>query len=64
MDMPEKRRVIRYANDEESQDIRGRGLSLTRSLSRQATQMSIRSARSGSRSYDPALALPVQYRTL
>ena len=63
-DVPEKRRVIRYVNDEESQDVRGIGLSLTRSLTRQTSQMSIRSARSASRARDPALALPVQYRTL
>ena len=60
-DVPEKRRV-RYAGDEEA---RGDGPMLSRQLS-SVSQMSTRSARSTNqrRSIDPALAMPIEYRTL
>ena len=75
--VPEKRR-IRYIDDEEDlRDVVNNGPPLARSnsasqgprLSRtfsSASQLSIRSVRSlnARRSIDPALALPIQYRTL
>ncbi|MCJ1395670.1 hypothetical protein MMC18_008556 [Xylographa bjoerkii] len=63
-DVPEKRR-IRYADDEEVQDARGVGPMLSRQLS-SMSQMSTRSNRSITRrrSIDPALAIPIEYRTL
>ena len=63
-DVPEKRR-IRYADDEEIQEARGIGPTLSRQLS-SMSQMSIRSNRSltHGRSIDPALAIPIEYRTL
>ena len=64
-DVPEKRR-IRYADDEEIQEARGTGPALSRQLS-SASHMSTRSNASGlarRRSIDPALAIPIEYRTL
>ena len=63
-DVPEKRR-IRYADDEEAQEARGVGPMLSRQLS-SASQLSTRSNRSITRrrSIDPALAIPIEYRTL
>lgn len=64
-DVPEKRR-IRYADDEEMQEARGIGPMLSHQLST-VSQTSIRSTASGitrRRSIDPALAIPIEYRTL
>ena len=63
--VPEKRR-IRYANDEEIQEARGVGPMLSRQLS-SISQMSTRSNvsdRVRRRSIDPALVIPIEYRTL
>jgi hypothetical protein len=61
--VPEKRR-IRYADDEEIQEARGIGPTLSRQLS-SISQMSTRSAdRVRRRSIDPSLVIPIEYRTL
>ena len=60
--MPEERRV-RYVSDEEAAHPK-RELGELPALSRQGSASSLRSGGVRRRSVDPALALPIEYRTL
>jgi len=61
VEVPEKRRIIRYLDDEEAVQPQNE---LSRLSRRASVASSMSSDRVRRRSIDPALALPIEYRTL